>query len=432
MRYSTEMYIIVISIALIPMLIISSIAVFYANNKLLDTVRGLERHQVNNKKSEYQCYVEDRADMFKNSIEKKSEFIENISSLVVGIYNGRINISEKETDLIIPWNGTAYPRPQDVPELSDDITFAWKVGALISGFNITEIGCSLLYFTTPNGVSALDDPGKVEQMEEEPGLDARKRPWFQQAVNSTEVVWTTPYIDAYTKKLVGTCSLKVQSNGTFIGVLSMDLPLDILIPYEGIDNWGQYSFFFLTTPTGDIIQSSKDNMEPWMKKLSLTENLLDTDIIDHKTAEGITAPYSDAHITDIDGEHVYLVHIYIPSTGWIFCGGIKYSHIKESAERSMIISNEDIVHIERIEYAVSFILFVLILFVSYIAVNRIAKPIEELADTAEMMAEGNEESNIAENASGDILRLQVALNKMHAQVRAALYFLEGEENRGKK
>lgn len=59
--------------------------------------------------------------------------------------------------------------------------------------------------------------------------DPRLRPWYKDALNTDEIVWTQPYIDSTTKDLVVTCTTKVKDkHNKLMGVIGIDLKLEKL------------------------------------------------------------------------------------------------------------------------------------------------------------------------------------------------------------
>lgn len=57
--------------------------------------------------------------------------------------------------------------------------------------------------------------------------DQSSRPWFQQAKAASDVIFTEPYLDLITGKLVVTAALKVkQASGSDMGILGLDMVID--------------------------------------------------------------------------------------------------------------------------------------------------------------------------------------------------------------
>lgn len=61
------------------------------------------------------------------------------------------------------------------------------------------------------------------------GYDPTARPWYQQAVEADEAIWTDPYVDAFTGKMIISAAMPVRdSRNKFVGVLAIDLSLENL------------------------------------------------------------------------------------------------------------------------------------------------------------------------------------------------------------
>ncbi|MBF4695625.1 methyl-accepting chemotaxis protein [Fusibacter ferrireducens] len=81
-----------------------------------------------------------------------------------------------------------------------------------------------MYLGTENGDMIMRPNGNLK-----PDYDPRMRPWYSDALNTDEIVWTQPYIDSTTKDLVVTCTAKVKDkNNKLMGVIGLDLKLEQL------------------------------------------------------------------------------------------------------------------------------------------------------------------------------------------------------------
>lgn len=94
------------------------------------------------------------------------------------------------------------------------------------------------------------------------GYDPRVRPWYKDALATTEVVWTQPYVDANTSALVVTCTAQVtDKNNRLVGVIGIDLSLDrlsemvnsITIGKTGYPALVDGNFLTMTSPNPDLI-----------------------------------------------------------------------------------------------------------------------------------------------------------------------------------
>ena len=61
------------------------------------------------------------------------------------------------------------------------------------------------------------------------GFDPTSRPWYQDAFEKKDIVWTDPYADASTGKMIVSVAIPVYNsfnNNDFVGVLGLDISLE--------------------------------------------------------------------------------------------------------------------------------------------------------------------------------------------------------------
>ncbi|RXJ73872.1 methyl-accepting chemotaxis protein [Veronia nyctiphanis] len=80
---------------------------------------------------------------------------------------------------------------------------------------------------------------------EQPPIDPRSRPWYQEASKVKHPIVTDKYVDALTGKLMVTVANPVMKNGKVEGVVGGDLPLDKLLENISTINVGQNAFAML-------------------------------------------------------------------------------------------------------------------------------------------------------------------------------------------
>jgi len=85
------------------------------------------------------------------------------------------------------------------------------------------------------------------------GFDPTIRPWYKAAVAADKSVWTDPYNDASTGKLVTTLAKPIKDNGTLKGVMALDVDLSTLSGAMGQTVVGQQGFAFLLDSTNLIM-----------------------------------------------------------------------------------------------------------------------------------------------------------------------------------
>ncbi len=110
----------------------------------------------------------------------------------------------------------------------------------------------------------LESTGKVGtggDWVEKPDYDARKRPWYIQAVQEDKVILTAPYVDANTGGLVITVATPVKStSGKLLGVAGIDVDLktlsDMITSYKVFGK----GYGFLLDREGNMICHPKSEM----------------------------------------------------------------------------------------------------------------------------------------------------------------------------
>lgn len=86
------------------------------------------------------------------------------------------------------------------------------------------------------------------------GYDPRTRPWYKKAVdNKGKVVWTEPYADAASGEVVVTAAKAIVYNGKIIGVISIDINLNIVSEKLSSITIGRKGYVFVTDEKGTLL-----------------------------------------------------------------------------------------------------------------------------------------------------------------------------------
>src|SRR5262252_8642424 len=80
--------------------------------------------------------------------------------------------------------------------------------------------------------------------------DHHKRPWYQDAVAQNHLIFTAPYIDARTQRLVLTLAAPVKHAQHLIGVIAADLFIDVLVQRVSALRLGEASTAYLVDRAG--------------------------------------------------------------------------------------------------------------------------------------------------------------------------------------
>jgi methyl-accepting chemotaxis protein len=89
----------------------------------------------------------------------------------------------------------------------------------------------------------------------EENFDASERPWYKEAKNQNKFVWTKPYLDKDTNKLIvsGALPLLDKLNNKFIGVIALDITLQELGKEINAIEIGKKGYVFILDETDKII-----------------------------------------------------------------------------------------------------------------------------------------------------------------------------------
>lgn len=238
-----------------------------------------------------------------------------------------------------------------------------------------------------------------------PGFDPTARSWYAEAIASGGLVWTDPYVDTGSGKLVVTAAAPVYSPGDSraIGVVGIDVTLDSLSAILSNRRVGQEGFLVLVDQQGLILA----HREP-QKVGTLVEADLEA------AQKMLNEPSGEFNYRDPDER--FMAFSTIDRTGWSLGAVISYNeanvHIQDQLRRTLIIG--------------------LVLLLSGFAIgslfaNRILiNPVLRLASAAENIGRGDfttEVTLVSKDELGDLAntfkKLQHDLGVLIGEVKAA-------------
>jgi len=83
--------------------------------------------------------------------------------------------------------------------------------------------------------------------------DPRTRPWYKKAIKEKQVIWTDPYIFFTSKKPGITTAGPIYENGKLIGVVGIDIELDVLSDFIGSLRVGKTGVAFMIDQDNNVI-----------------------------------------------------------------------------------------------------------------------------------------------------------------------------------
>ncbi|MGN0145087.1 MAG: methyl-accepting chemotaxis protein, partial [Clostridium sp.] len=146
------------------------------------------------------------------------------------------------------------------------------------------------------------------------GYDCTTREWYEAVKDSKKEVYTVPYVDAGTNKMIITIAMPVQENGKFIGVIGTDICISKLLDTvnEIADTHGSYGML-IDQDSNIIVHKNQEYMPDAYKHTNISEICGGKlkELTDSKQDQ-----FKSALIEDYDGNEKYVSISEVESVGW--------------------------------------------------------------------------------------------------------------------
>ena len=103
------------------------------------------------------------------------------------------------------------------------------------------------------------------------GFDCRTREWYQNAINTGKISYTSPYVDTITGDMIITVSMPIQKNGKSIGVTGADIKISKLIDIVNDIKSDGNSYAFLLDENNNIMTHKNTEYLPHEKSINILE-----------------------------------------------------------------------------------------------------------------------------------------------------------------
>ena len=400
------------TIALVLAMLIMTVAVFvllsaYQNSVLVDVVGETRREQqeaISQSSKATMGAVLERALVSSNELEAEladkdfSEVIEDIDMLremAEELLENRANIAPLEVPLPDPaLNGTSYAyalMEEGVDHKSSEYLgyIAHMSSAMVALHRNSEKvdGC---FIGLEDGTDLCIDEKSANKYDASGKLipfPVRQRPWYRGAADSGKLYFTGIMTDAFSGKLLLTCSMPIKCGGETVGVVGVDISLSSMTDFvNSVDEGG---FAYVVNDRGQVILGS----EGGLFTAELSDSAPDLRESDNAALAAFVKKALSKHtgITalTVDETEYYMVGAPMPSVGWTVISAID----KELTERPemQLLSEYDKINAAATEkfyesmtktkwlmLGMLALILALALVSAFIATKRIAKPIEEM------------------------------------------------------
>lgn len=281
-----------------------------------------------------------------------------------------------------------------------------------------------VYVATESGIMRLY-PGDTGAG---PSYDPRTRPWFAAALSSEKPVWTAPYIDAYSHKLIVTCTRSVTTKfGRW--VVASDVTIDQLNEYTSDTLGGKY-YPVLMDHTGTIIARpglavNTTLMNPAYKAENVFESS-DPALI--SIGHNMTAGKSGIGRAAINGNETLVAYAPISSLNMSYAVSIPVNEvtapIKDTAyqigtatiETNQMIKNQTtrILHVLAVLFV---IILIIVIILSWLLAGMITRPVDALREGASVLGRGDLSYRVDIRSGDEFEDLAGSFNRMAEDLR---------------
>jgi methyl-accepting chemotaxis protein len=267
----------------------------------------------------------------------------------------------------------------------------------LSGYKVDK-DISDLYLGTPDG-KIVDGSGWNPPA----GFDPRTRPWYKAATQANTLTFSDPFLDGTTKEYVVSAVMPLKTpSGKLRGVLSEDILLKTLVAQTKDINLQGAGFaglldkngVFLAHPDKEVL--SKNALE--IDKFKPLQSVFKQIIAGEK-----------GFISYNDGEAKLMFYRKMPSTGWTLYIAVPASEVYKPLANLKIFFS-----------MAALFLILLVIGITLLIANRLTKPILDLKEKAQLVAQGDLTVQAAEHGQDEVAQLAKAFNKMSTNLHGLI------------
>lgn len=308
-----------------------------------------------------------------------------------------ITASEKYTEQL---NGWLVSQGKMIQEMANDLEHYnnYNIDNLFSYFQAKQKPNPyiLCYYAGFNDKRFISGDGWIPDA----SYDCTQRDWYKQSLSSNGLIYTPPYLDVTTKKMVITIATPIRKENKIIGVVGADIYVDYLTKIVQDAKIGQNSYAFLIDNNGDFIVHPKKELQPNEKEVQNVLKVLNgsykdmgSNVLNKK--EGISI------IKDYDGVEKYFAYSPIKSNGWYFGFAIPSNELRKPLYNLIV------------GFIISLLLSITIAYILIkIFVVRLVKPIIKLKHHTQLVSDGDLTHRVQIENEDEIGQLANEFNKM--------------------
>lgn len=347
------------------------------------------------------------------SFDRIKQEVRGVADFTKKVYQRNDITTDLRIKVLLPWDGSQYGNPKINKELKSEIWAIQRIGAVLKSIVSNNPYLSLGYLGTESKITVFDNEDVVEVIERLEAFDVTQRPWYISAKKEGKVIWTEPYVDANTKKLVVTCAVPVyRENDNILGVVGFDVLLDTIQRDILTMDIGYDSYAFLVNSKGNVLvrpgmETSDSHWDSTYesKNLLKTENIRFNQIV-QKMINGETG------IDTYNSRDGVRYATYAP------LGAI-------GASMGITASKEEVIKpaitIQRIILTIFVAVLLLSIVIGLVIGSNITKPINKLTTRAILISQGELDLEVLkENRTDEIGILTESFNRLVLSLKLAM------------
>lgn len=402
MSIKSKITIIIVALVLVSLSVVGFIASMQSRKALSNQAEEHLLKTARQKSKEYRL-----------TFERIRDEVLGIGDYVKATYDRKGLVEDLGTAVLMPWTGSGYGNDPLKNQMHNEILVLQRIGSVLKSVVSKNPYLSLGYFGTKTGMTVFDDEGTVKIIEKLKAFEVRKRPWYLQAKKEGKPIWTEPYIDANTKKLVVTCATPVYlTNTTLAGVVGFDVLLDTIQKDILTLDIGYNSYAFMVSRKGHVlVRPGMDPKDIRWDETYKTDNLLRTSNMAFNQIIGkMIKGQSEVNSYNAEGEDKYISFTPIPSIG---------ASMAIVASRVKVI--KPAMDIQKFIIVIWVVVLLVSILIGLIIGNNITKPINELTMMTNLISQGKVDLDVlAEDRKDEIGVLTKSFNRLVISLKVAL------------
>ena len=393
---------VIVALVTISLAIAGSIASLQSRNALL---KQAEDHLVKN--------TQLKAKEYALTFERIKEEVLGMADYASATYIRKDIDTDIGMKTLMPWDGTGYGNTSLNMELYTERLLIQRIGLVLKSVVAKNPYLSLGYFGTETKMTVFDNETVVGVIEKLKEFDVTQRPWYLSTKEKKSVIWTEPYVDANTKKLVVTCAAPVfNSSGVFVGALGFDVLLDTLQKDILTLDIGYDSYAFLVSSKGSVlVRPGMESGDAKWDTTYKTSDLLKTDNLQFNSIIGkMIKNKSGIDTYDAGDEIRYTAYAPLQTIG---------------ASMGIVASQNEVVKpavaIRNLIIVVFIVVLLLSILIGLFIGNNITKPINELTLMVNLISQGKKDLEVLkEDRKDEIGVLTKAFNRLVISLKLAM------------